>query len=95
MAENEKSIVNPPPIACTIEDLSGNKIRIEGKRITKKNMKEYFEMVEKSEQLPIEEKLINQMAWVYGGMPEDYENYDIRVLRAALFHFAESIQNPI
>lgn len=95
MAENEKTIVNPPQISCTIEDLDGQKIRLVGRRITKKNINEYFEMVEKSEKLPIEEKMVNQMSWVYGNKPEDYENFDIRVLRAAIFHFSDSLQNPI
>ena len=92
---SEKKIANPELITCEIQDLEGNTKKLEGVRITKKNSAAYMKMEEEARDLPIEDQLPFQMSWIYGGQPSDYENYDIRVLRAAVNYFGEQLRNPI
>lgn len=90
----KREVLNPPAITIDIVDLDGNKKTLMGKRITRKNINEYSQMVEDSLKKPLEDQLVFQMAWIYGGTENDYDNYDIRAIKKAVTFFSEQLTNP-
>jgi hypothetical protein len=88
-------IINPPEIIIEITDLAGQSHKLTGRRITRKNVKEFNKIFgEETAKKTVEDQLPYQMAWVFGGRTEDYFEYDTRALKLAVQYYASEIQNP-
>ena len=90
----DKKIINPQAIECEVTDLDGKKKILTAKCISRKNIKDYVEAMAKADMAPIEDQVSLQMEWIFGGTVEDYDNYDVRTLRAAVTYFNDQMKNP-
>jgi hypothetical protein len=91
MAEKKK-ILNPPPIEIDVVDIDGNEHLWKARTVTSANMQEMFEAIAKAD---TSKQTLAQCMWLFGGEEKDYENFDIRTLRAACKYFNEELIRPI
>jgi len=91
----ENKIINPPEITCIIQDLDGKEMRLKGRRLTRKNMADYGAMMAETAKKDIEEQVAFQAAWIFEKAIEEFDNFDIRVVKKAVSLYVEEIKNPV
>ena len=92
------ALFQPEPIECDIIDGDG-KIRhlVAQVRVTKKNLKEYASWFDEADKMRLTEPERVQSflcTKIFGGKEEDYENFEIRVLKAAINFFNQKNMVP-
>lgn len=90
-----KRFENPPPIEIEIMDLDGNVKRLKARNMSSKDaegMAVIMETFAKDNKTSVANR---QMAFIFGGEEKDYENYDMRIITAALNYFTEEMNSPL
>lgn len=82
----------PNPIQFEIQDLNGEYKVITAKSLSINDMQELTKMDKDKDPF---ESMKKQMAFVFGGKPEDYKNYDTRIIKQVILDYSSELQNPI
>jgi hypothetical protein len=92
------ALFQPDPIECDIVDGDGNTRHLVAQvRVTKKNLKVYASWFDEADKMRLTEPERVQAflcAKIYGGVEEDYENFEIRVLKGAVNFFNQKNAVP-
>ena len=92
----EIKAINPPPFTVEVTDMDGKKHVWKGKVITRKNQAEVLAAEKEitGNPDPNEGTLYRFAALYFGGTPDDYDNFDIRVVTAAVREYSRDLANP-
>lgn len=91
-----KRFENPPAIEIELMDLDGKVQRLKAKSMTSKDIDSMTALINEFEKGGQIGSVANkQMAFIFGGKEEDYQKYDVRVIKAALEYFKQEMQNPL
>lgn len=90
----ESKALNPAPVEIELTDTDGKKKKFTGKVITRKNFKEVLEREEEIGKMTTIDRAYEFMALYFGGEAADYDDYDVRSIRAAVSLYTKEMQNP-
>lgn len=100
-----KRYENPPAIEFEIMDIKGDVKKITARNMTSKDGLKMDALITEHERLveaSLNDKTINsgslankQMAFIFGGKEEDYENYNVKIIASVLKDFTEEMKNPL
>ena len=82
------------PIQVELEDLNGKKKIFNVKKMNAVDMQKMHELEMKKDD-KIFDRMREELAMFLGGKPEDYINYDIRMIKQVILDISQELRNPI
>jgi hypothetical protein len=90
----ESKALNPAPVEIELTDTDGKKKKFTGVILTRKNFLEISEREKEIGKIKTIDRVYEFMALYFGGIADDYTDYDFRAVRAAVDLFTKDLQNP-
>jgi replicative DNA helicase len=90
-----EKILMPAPIEFIVQDIDGKEIALSAKSISRKMMTRINDIAKKADAEDNKDTsgiLHEQMAVFFGGVSEDYDNLDFRVIKEVLKRVTEEIK---
>ena len=87
-------IIEPAPIQVELTDLDGKKHTLTARPMTRDRFKGLAVVASDVAKMPVEDQVAATVSYIYGGKKEDYFNFDIRSLKAAMEYFNKELANP-
>ncbi len=90
-----KEFFEPQPIEIKIKKLDGSEVILKLERITSEMLKKINNIGNRESGDILEEELsLVEMSIFFGGKPEDYKDYDIRIINNVISYISGEIGNP-